>query len=268
MVRRCLNRLAWGAVLLLGLALHARPRPRPRSISRSCSPSTSPTRWTPRSRRCSARASPRPSGRRWSTTRSGAACSGRIAVTYMEWAGAYDQQVVVPWTILDNPESIMAFADRIAGDAPAPGAAHLDLRRDRFRREAPRRERRRGDPPGDRRVRRRAEQPGPPGDAGPRRGGGQGHHHQRPADHAAAAGLSRYPRARRLLPGLRHRRPGRLHGAGARARPVPRRRSRPRSCSRSRARGRRRRISCTERKGTSRANCLVGETQWRDRMGN
>lgn len=39
---------------------------------------------------------------------------GRIAVSYMEWAGVYDQKLVVPWTILDNPESIMAFAARIA----------------------------------------------------------------------------------------------------------------------------------------------------------
>jgi hypothetical protein len=39
---------------------------------------------------------------------------GRIAVTYMEWAGAYDQRVIIPWTLLDNPESVMAFADRIA----------------------------------------------------------------------------------------------------------------------------------------------------------
>jgi hypothetical protein len=39
---------------------------------------------------------------------------GRIAVTYMEWAGAYDQRVIIPWTLLDNPESLMAFADRIA----------------------------------------------------------------------------------------------------------------------------------------------------------
>jgi hypothetical protein len=39
---------------------------------------------------------------------------GRIAVTYFEWAGAADQKVVVPWSILDNPESILAFADRIA----------------------------------------------------------------------------------------------------------------------------------------------------------
>jgi hypothetical protein len=39
---------------------------------------------------------------------------GRIAVTYFEWAGAADQRVAVPWTILDNPESIMAFASKIA----------------------------------------------------------------------------------------------------------------------------------------------------------
>ena len=39
---------------------------------------------------------------------------GRIAVTYMEWAGAPDQKVIVPWTVLDNSESLMAFADKIA----------------------------------------------------------------------------------------------------------------------------------------------------------
>jgi hypothetical protein len=39
---------------------------------------------------------------------------GRIGVTYMEWAGSADQKVIVPWTVLDNSESLMAFADRIA----------------------------------------------------------------------------------------------------------------------------------------------------------
>jgi hypothetical protein len=39
---------------------------------------------------------------------------GRIGVTYMEWAGSADQKVIIPWTILDNSESLMAFADRIA----------------------------------------------------------------------------------------------------------------------------------------------------------
>lgn len=39
---------------------------------------------------------------------------GKIAVTYMEWAGSPDQKVIVPWTVLDNPEGLMAFADKIA----------------------------------------------------------------------------------------------------------------------------------------------------------
>ena len=61
---------------------------------------------------------------------------GRIAVTYMEWAGASDQKVIVPWTILDNPESLMAFADKIANDAAATGAAHLHRGRHRFQRRS------------------------------------------------------------------------------------------------------------------------------------
>jgi hypothetical protein len=39
---------------------------------------------------------------------------GKIAVTYMEWAGSPDQKVIVPWTVLDNGESLAAFADKIA----------------------------------------------------------------------------------------------------------------------------------------------------------
>ena len=41
--------------------------------------------------------------------------TGRITVTYVEWAGAGHQQVVVPWTVIDGPESALAFADRLAG---------------------------------------------------------------------------------------------------------------------------------------------------------
>ncbi len=39
---------------------------------------------------------------------------GRIAVTYMEWAGSNDQRVLLPWTLLDGPEAILHFADQIA----------------------------------------------------------------------------------------------------------------------------------------------------------
>lgn len=39
---------------------------------------------------------------------------GRIAVAYVEWAGAEDQKLLVPWTVIDGPESGAAFADEIA----------------------------------------------------------------------------------------------------------------------------------------------------------
>ena len=38
---------------------------------------------------------------------------GRIAVVYAEWAATFEQKVVVPWTVIDNPESAMAFAGRL-----------------------------------------------------------------------------------------------------------------------------------------------------------
>ena len=39
---------------------------------------------------------------------------GRIAVVYGEWAANFEQKVIVPWTVVDNPESAMAFAGRLA----------------------------------------------------------------------------------------------------------------------------------------------------------
>jgi len=39
---------------------------------------------------------------------------GRIAVTYVEWAGPEIQTVLVPWTVLASSEDAFAFADRIA----------------------------------------------------------------------------------------------------------------------------------------------------------
>jgi len=39
---------------------------------------------------------------------------GRIAVTYLEWAGAGYQQVVVPWTVLEQPADSDVFAARLA----------------------------------------------------------------------------------------------------------------------------------------------------------
>ena len=70
--------------------------------------------------------------------------------------------------------------------------AHLDLGRAAVRRAAVRGQRLSRRPPRDRRLRRRRQQQRPAGRGDARRGAGQGHHHQRPADHAQAA----EPRAR------------------------------------------------------------------------
>lgn len=41
---------------------------------------------------------------------------GRIAVTYVEWAGAHPhvQNVIVPWTILESSKDSLSFAERLA----------------------------------------------------------------------------------------------------------------------------------------------------------
>jgi len=51
---------------------------------------------------------------------------GRIAVAYMEWAGAGDQKVVLPWTVLDSSESATAFAERLA-EAPTRRAQRTSI---------------------------------------------------------------------------------------------------------------------------------------------
>lgn len=39
---------------------------------------------------------------------------GRIAITYVEWAGADNQRIIVPWRMIDGPESADGFAADIA----------------------------------------------------------------------------------------------------------------------------------------------------------
>jgi hypothetical protein len=38
---------------------------------------------------------------------------GRIAITYFEWAGQYDQKIVLPWRLIDGPASAEAVANEI-----------------------------------------------------------------------------------------------------------------------------------------------------------
>jgi hypothetical protein len=39
---------------------------------------------------------------------------GRISVTYLEWASTASQYVVMPWTVIEDPEGATAFAERLA----------------------------------------------------------------------------------------------------------------------------------------------------------
>jgi hypothetical protein len=39
---------------------------------------------------------------------------GRVAITYFEWAGPFDQRIVVPWRLIEGPETADAFANEIA----------------------------------------------------------------------------------------------------------------------------------------------------------
>jgi hypothetical protein len=43
---------------------------------------------------------------------------GKIAVTYMEWAGATVQHVIVPWTVVSNREQAAAVAEKLTLNPP------------------------------------------------------------------------------------------------------------------------------------------------------
>ena len=66
--------------------------------------------------------------------------NGKIAVTYFEWAASSDQKIIIPWRVIDGPETGGRGRRRNPEDADPPGLAHLDLRRHQFRDAAVRRE--------------------------------------------------------------------------------------------------------------------------------
>ena len=61
---------------------------------------------------------------------------GKVAVTYFEWAGPYDQKIVVPWRLIDGPESRRCVRKRDRARALPARLAHLDFRRAQFRQAA------------------------------------------------------------------------------------------------------------------------------------
>ena len=91
-------------------------RPR-RSTSPSCWPSTSPIRWTSTSSLCNATAISRRFDRKLLHDAIAKGAIGKIAVTYFEWAGGDFQHIVRPWTIIETPQSAIAFAEEL-GEAP------------------------------------------------------------------------------------------------------------------------------------------------------
>jgi hypothetical protein len=53
--------------------------------------------------------------------------SGRIAVIYVDWSDAFDQRIVVPWTLIGEAEQAMVFAKRLEEKPTrrAPGATSI-----------------------------------------------------------------------------------------------------------------------------------------------
>ena len=43
---------------------------------------------------------------------------GRIAVTYVEWAGQTSQHVIVPWTVISSAEEAQAFVEKLSANPP------------------------------------------------------------------------------------------------------------------------------------------------------
>jgi Protein of unknown function (DUF1194) len=43
---------------------------------------------------------------------------GRIAVTYVEWAGQTSQHVIVPWTLISSAEEAQAFVEKLSANPP------------------------------------------------------------------------------------------------------------------------------------------------------
>jgi hypothetical protein len=52
--------------------------------------------------------------------------NGKVAVTYFEWAGPFDQKIIMPWRLIDGPETAAAVAREIAG-APYRRASRTSI---------------------------------------------------------------------------------------------------------------------------------------------
>ena len=112
---------------------------------------------------------------------------GKVAITYFEWAGEFDQKIIMPWRLIEGPESADSVAAEIAA-APYRRASRtsisggLKFAKPLFDHSGYRGLRRVIDVSGD-----GANNSGRAGRADARRRARRRHHHQRAADHAQAA---------------------------------------------------------------------------------
>src|SRR5450759_3754037 len=52
--------------------------------------------------------------------------NSKIAITYFEWAGQFDQKIIMPWRLIEGPESADAVANEIAA-APYRRASRTSI---------------------------------------------------------------------------------------------------------------------------------------------
>ena len=115
--------------------------------------------------------------------------NGKISVTYFEWAASSDQKIIVPWRVIDGPETADAVANEImktpirrASRTSISGAINFGMAlfdENPLSRVAAR----------DRYFRRRPEQQRRAGHHSRGTPRWKGRYHQRPADHGEGAVL-------------------------------------------------------------------------------
>ena len=163
--------------------------------------------------------------------------NSKVAVTYFEWSASSDQKIIIPWRVIDGPETADAVANEIMKTPVRRGSrtsisGAINFAMPLFEENPYRGLRRVIDISGD----------GPNNNGAPvaeraRRGAGEGHHHQRPADHGEGAVLfdDGYRQPRLLLRGLRDRRAGLVRGLDQGPRQVQGGDPDQAACSKSRA---------------------------------
>ncbi len=59
----------------------------------------------------------------------------KVAITYIEWAGQFDQKVIMPWRLIEGPEFGRRRRGRACRRALSARLAYLDLRRPALRQD-------------------------------------------------------------------------------------------------------------------------------------